>query len=302
MAIITVVGSTNTDLVVKTPRLPVPGETIKGSDFQIFSGGKGANQAVAAARLGAEVNFITKIGSDYFGQRELTNLKENRINPNYIIIDNHHPTGVALIEVDDQGRNSIVVVPGANHQLSIEDLQPFQHVFENSDVILVQLEIPLATVGYVLELGAKSKAVVILNPAPAEPIPSEFYSNISIITPNESEAALLTNSHPNHIESIAESFLAKGVNKVILTLGDRGAYFQSAMESGMVAAFHVDPVDTTAAGDAFNAGLAVAIAEGLSFRESILFANAAAALSVKKMGAQPSLPRREEVEKLLEAS
>jgi len=154
----------------------------------------------------------------------------------------------------------------------------------------------------VLELGAKSKAVVILNPAPAEPIPPEFYSNISIITPNESEAALLTNSHPNHIDSIAESFLAKGVNKVILTLGDRGAYFQSAMESGMVAAFHVDPVDTTAAGDAFNAGLAVAIAEGLSFRESILFANAAAALSVATMGAQPSLPRREEVEKLLEAS
>jgi ribokinase len=300
MPIITVVGSTNTDLVVKVPRLPLSGETIKGTDFQVFSGGKGANQAVAAARLGAHVNFITKIGNDNFGKRELANLKQNGINTNYVIIDEHHPTGVALIEVDDLGRNRIVVIPGANHHLTPEDIHPIKHVFENSDVVLVQLEIPMTTVGYALAAGAKSNAVVILNPAPAEEIPDEFYSNIAILTPNETEAALLTNLQPEHIGKMADSLLQKGLDKVIITLGERGAYFKDAIESGAVGAFQVKPVDTTAAGDAFNAGLAVAIAEGLSFEDALKFANATAALSVTRMGAQPSLPTRDEVENLLE--
>lgn len=301
MPIITVVGSTNTDLVVKVPRFPATGETIKGTDFQIFSGGKGANQAVAAARLGAQINFITKIGNDNFGKRELANLQQNGINTDYVIIDKHHPSGVALIEVDDPGRNRIVVVPGANQYLTCADIFPIKYMIENSDVVLVQLEIPMATVGYALELGAKSKAIVILNPAPADAIPADFYPNISIITPNETEAALLTNLQPEHVDRIAESLLKKGVNKVIITLGEKGAYFRSETESGEVAAFQVEPVDTTAAGDAFNAGLAVAIAEGLSLKDSVLFANATAALSVTKLGAQSSMPNREQVEKLLEA-
>jgi ribokinase len=299
MPIITVVGSTNTDLVVKVPRLPLAGETIKGTDFQVFSGGKGANQAVAAARLGAHVNFITKIGSDNFGKRELANLKQNGISTNYVIIDEHHPTGVALIEVDDLGRNRIVVIPGANHQLTPEDIHPIKHVFENSDVVLVQLEIPMSTVGYALAAGAKSNAVVILNPAPAEEIPDAFYFNIAILTPNETEAALLTNMQPAHIDKMADALLKKGLDKVIITLGERGAYFKDAIESGEAGAFRVEPVDTTAAGDAFNAGLAVAIAEGLSFKDALKFANATAALSVTRMGAQPSLPTRDEVETLL---
>ncbi|MCI0493894.1 ribokinase [candidate division KSB1 bacterium] len=300
MPIITVIGSTNTDLVVKVPRFPATGETIKGTNFQIFSGGKGANQAVAAARLGAQVNFITKIGNDNFGKRELANLKRNGINTDCVIIDEQHPTGVALIEVDDSGSNRIVVVPGANNHLTCEDIFPIKHVIENSDVVLVQLEIPLATVGYALALGAKSKAVVILNPAPADVIPADFYPNISIITPNETEAALLTKLQPEHVDRIAESFLKKGVNKIIITLGEKGAYFRNETESGEVAAFQVKPVDTTAAGDAFNAGLAVAIAEGLSLKNSILFANATAALSVTTLGAQSSMPNRAQVEKLLE--
>jgi ribokinase len=300
MPIITVVGSTNTDLVVKIPRFPATGETIKGTNFQIFSGGKGANQAVAASRLGVQVNFITKIGNDNFGKRELANLKRNRINTDCVIIDEQHPTGVALIEVDDSGSNRIVVVPGANHNLTCEDIFPIKYMIENSDVVLVQLEIPLVTVGYALELGAKSKAVVILNPAPADDIPADFYHNISIITPNETEAALLTKLQPEHVDRIAESLLKKGVNKIIITLGKKGAYFRNETESGEVAAFRVEPVDTTAAGDAFNAGLAVAIAEGLSLKNSILFANATAALSVTKLGAQSSMPNRAQVEKLLE--
>lgn len=300
MPIITVVGSTNTDLVAQVPRLPLPGETIKGTDFQVFSGGKGANQAVAAARLGASVNFITKIGSDNFGKREFANLKQNGINTNYVIIDEHHPTGVALIEVDDQGRNRIVVIPGANHHLTPEDIHPKRHVIENCDVLLVQLEIPITTVGCAIAAGATSNTVVILNPAPAEEIPDEFYSNIAILTPNETEAALLTNMQLAPIDNMADALLKKGLNKVIITLGERGAYYKDACESGEAGAFHVEPVDTTAAGDAFNAGLAVAIAEGLSFKDALKFANAAAALSVTRMGAQSSLPTRHEVEKLLE--
>ncbi|MCU0642734.1 MAG: ribokinase [bacterium] len=300
MPIITVIGSTNTDLVAKVPRFPATGETIKGTTFQIFSGGKGANQAVAAARLGAQVNFITKIGNDNFGKRELANLKRNGVNTDCVIIDEQHPTGVALIEVDDSGSNRIVVVPGANHYLTREDIFPIKYRIENSDVVLVQLEIPMATVGYALELGAKSKAVVILNPAPADDIPADFYHNISIITPNETEAALLTKLQPEHVDRIAESLLKKGVNKIVITLGEKGAYFRNATKSGEVAAFQVEPVDTTAAGDAFNAGLAVAIAEGLSLKNSILFANATAALSVTTLGAQSSMPTRAQVERLLE--
>jgi ribokinase len=300
MPVITVVGSTNTDLVVKTPRLPMVGETVKGTAFQIFSGGKGANQAVAASRLGASVNFITKIGRDNFGQRELDNLKSHGINTDHVIVDNQHPSGVALIEVDFQGNNRIVVAPGANDYLSIEDIQPIKQVIENSDVVLVQLEIPIDTVGYVLEIGARANTTVILNPAPAEKLPAAFFPNISIMTPNETEAAFLTGLDSSRNDLVAESLLAKGVKTVVITLGAKGIYFKSGNDEGEIAGFKVNVIDTTAAGDAFSAGLAVSIAEGASLRNAIMFANAAAALAVTKMGAQPSLPDRIHVQKLLD--
>jgi len=303
MPIITVVGSTNTDLVVKTPRLPGTGETVKGTDFQIFSGGKGANQAVAAARLGAEVNFVTKIGRDDFGNKALLNFEREGIRTDFVLIDEHYPSGVALIEVDDTGQNRIVVSTGANHNLTIADIKPIQHAIEDSDVVLVQLEIPIATVGYVLELGADSGSIVILNPAPADRLPVEFFKNISLITPNQTEAALLTGLEAGPYDAISDWLRAKGVATVIITLGEQGAYFKSATDNGTVAGFRVKAIDTTAAGDAFNAGLAVAVAEeGYSIRAAIRFASAAGALAVTKMGAQPSLPTRAEVEKFLKMS
>jgi ribokinase len=299
MPVVTVVGSTNTDLVINTPRLPQAGETVKGTHFHIFPGGKGANQAVAASRLGAEVNFISKIGRDDFGKSALANFIREGIRTDYILIDEKHHSGVAFIEVDQQGQNRIIIASGANGNLTIEDIEPLRHVIENADVILVQLEIPIATVGYVLEVAARSNVLVILNPAPAEPLPENFYQNLNIITPNETEAALLTGLDVSSYPAMAKAFQLKGVDSAIITLGEKGAYFISNDNEGEVAAFKAKPVDTTAAGDAFNAGLAVALAEGKLMKDAIVFANAVAALSVMKMGAQPSMPFREDVERFL---
>lgn len=299
MPIVTIVGSTNTDLVIKAPHLPAIGETVKGNDFQIFPGGKGANQAVAALRLGAEVNFITKIGRDDFGNKALSNFRNEGIKTDYILFDEHRPSGTALIEVDNEGQNRIVISPGANDNLTVDDIKPIKHILENSDVLLVQLEIPIATVRYVMEVGANSGSIVILNPAPADLIPDEFFPNISIITPNQTEAALITGLKSEQYDEISDWLRGKGVDTVIITLGEKGAYFKSENDRGEVAGFKVKAIDTTAAGDAFNAGLAVAIAEGYSIRHAIRFASAAGALAVTKMGAQPSIPTRGDVEKFL---
>jgi len=299
MAIVTVVGSTNTDLVIMTPRLPGAGETVKGSNFQIFPGGKGANQAVAAVRLGAEVNFITKIGRDDFGKKALENFQKEGIKTDHILVDDHHPSGMALIEVDQQGQNRIVISPGANDNLVIDDIKPIQAIIEKSDVILLQLEIPIATVGYVMEIGARSGSIIILNPAPADQIPIEFFKNISFITPNQTEAALLTGLTTCKNNEISSWLREQGVDTVIITQGEKGAYFNSGFDEGEVAGFKVKAIDTTAAGDAFNAGLGVAIAEGHPIRAAIRFANACGALAVTKMGAQSSLPSRVEIENFL---
>lgn len=299
MAIVAVVGSTNIDLVVRTPRFPKAGETVKGSDFRIFHGGKGANQTVAASRLGVQVNFITKIGSDDFGKNALKNFQKEGIKSDYIIIDETFPTGVAFIEVDDEGQNRIIISPGANNNLKIDDITPIQHAIEEAGVVLVQLEIPLETVGYVMELAVRAGALVILNPAPAEQIPVQFFKDISIITPNESEAALLTQLDSDQQNAIYDFFRARGVQNLIITRGEKGACFITDTERGDVPGFHVRPIDTTAAGDAFNAGLAVAMSEDYSIRDAVRFANAVGALSVTTMGAQTSMPRREDVEKFL---
>lgn len=299
MAEITVVGSTNIDLVATTDNLPKTGETVIGRDFQIFPGGKGANQAVGVARLGGHVNFISKIGFDDFGDRALENLQNYGVKTDYILREKSAPTGIALIEVEHSGQNRIVVVPGANARLTKADIGKFRHVLERSDVVLVQLEIPLETAGYVLEAGRRAHATVILNPAPAHDLPDSFFPNISIITPNETEASALTHLATNNVEKLALALRKKGVENVVLTLGSKGAYFQSNAERGEVPTWRMDAIDTTAAGDAFNAGLAVALAEGQSLKQAILFANAVGALSVTKMGAQPSMPGREDVLKLL---
>lgn len=299
MPIVTVVGSTNTDLVIKTLRLPDAGETVKGTDFQIFPSGKGANQAVAAARLGAEVNFITKIGHDDFGNQALANFQREGIKTDYILIDENNPSGAAFIEVDQTGQNRIVISPGANGNLTVDDIKPIKHVIENSDVVLLQLEIPLETVGYVMEIGGNSGAIVILNPAPAEKIPIKFFENIAIITPNQTEAASLTGLDAEQYNEIADWLRRKGIDTVIITLGQEGAFYKSGTDRDKVTGFQVKAIDTTAAGDAFNAGLAVAIAEGYSLRDAVYFANAAGALAVTKMGAQPSMPTRVAVEKIL---
>jgi len=296
---ITVIGSTNIDLVVKAEQLPAVGETVLGETFQIFHGGKGANQAVGAARLGGDVRFITKIGADPFGQQARDNLAGYGIAPDFILRDEQAPTGVALIEVDARGQNRIVVAPGANARLTVADLEEMRHVLESSDVILVQLEIPLETVGYILQTGRRANAMVILNPAPAQELPQEFFCNVSVITPNETEASAMTSLPATQVAAIAEALRRKGVGTVVLTLGEQGAFFQSANERGEVPAWKMHAVDTTAAGDAFNAGLAVALAEGRNLPSAVRFANAVAALSVTKMGAQPSMPARSDVEKLL---
>ncbi|MFZ5516097.1 MAG: ribokinase [Candidatus Zhuqueibacterota bacterium] len=301
MSKITVIGSTNIDLVAKAKRLPATGETVIGEAFQIFHGGKGANQAVGVARLGGDVRFITKIGADQFGQQARENQLRYGIAPDFILQDEQAPTGVALIEVDERGQNRIVVVPGANARLTVSDLEKLRPALETSDVILIQLEIPLETVGYILKTGRRANAAVILNPAPAHELPQDFFGAISVITPNETEAAAMTSLPAMQLTAIAEALRRKGVGTVVLTLGEQGAFFQSADESGEVPTWKMKAVDTTAAGDAFNAGLAVALAEGQKLPSAVRFANAVAALSVTKMGAQPSMPTRSDVEKLLAA-
>ncbi len=301
MSEITVIGSTNVDLVATTKKMPETGETVIGEKFHIYPGGKGANQAVGVARLGGKVNFITRIGDDDFGRTALENLEKYGVNTEYVLRDDEAPTGVALIEVDNQGQNRIVVVPGANARLSEENIQKFHRVIEKSDVVMVQLEIPLQTVGYILKFGRRSHANVILNPAPAHHLPDDFFPNVSVITPNETEAAALTRLPGARFHDMAQALRKKGVENVVITIGSKGAYLQTSEESQEIPTWKMKAVDTTAAGDAFNAGLAVALAEGRPMAQSVKFANAVGALSVTKNGAQPSMPNKEEVENLMRA-
>jgi len=300
---IIVVGSSNTDMVVKTDHLPAKGETVIGTDFMIAPGGKGANQAVAAARAGGKVHFIAKIGNDVFGKQTVKGFIKDKINTKFIYIDKEVSSGIALILVDKRGQNSIAVAPGANSNLSPRDILNASKIFSNAKVLLVQLEIPLETVRTAIDLGCKNNLTVILNPAPATKLPHEFYQKISIITPNESETRILTGIKPNSSKNLilaAEKLLRNGVKTVIITLGEKGAFIHSKTISTFIPTYKVKPVDTTAAGDVFNGALAVAIAEGLELLEAVQFANAAAAISVTRPGAQPSAPFRNEILKMLE--
>ena len=298
MSRIIVIGSSNTDMVIKTEKLPVPGETILGGIFLLNPGGKGANQAVAAARLGGKVTFITKRGNDLFGNQTVGLLMREGIDTQYIVKDPELPSGVALITVDSAGENSIVVAPGSNGNLLSEDIPA--SIFEESkyEILLLQLEIPIETVEYSAVAASEHGIKVILNPAPACKLPDNLLKHTWLITPNETEAEALTGVKINDIisaESAAVSLQERGVKNVIITLGEAGAFVKSDNYSGIVQGIKVIPVDTTAAGDVFNGALAVAISEGKELNEAVRFANIAASISVTRMGAQASAPYRNEI-------
>jgi len=299
---IVVVGSSNTDMIAKLPRIPKPGETIGGGAFSTADGGKGANQAVAAARAGAEVGFVARVGDDSFGEQAIAGFVGDGIDVQHVTRDPSAPSGVALIFVDDKGENSIAVAPGANAGLTPEDVEAAEELISEADVVVMQLETPLDTVERAAVLACKHGASVILNPAPAQPLSDVILGNVSILTPNESEAELLTGipvEDDAGAEQAARALVERGVETVILTLGSRGAFVFESGSGQMVPGFKVDAVDTTAAGDVFNGTLAVGLAEGVSLFEAVRFANAAAALSVTRLGAQPSAPTRSEIETFL---
>ncbi|MCP4540954.1 MAG: ribokinase [Chloroflexi bacterium] len=299
---ITVVGSLNMDLVARSPRIPQPGETIIGSDFGTVPGGKGANQAVAAARLGAQVSMVGRVGNDTFAGPLLENLAAANVDHRFVIQDPEAATGVALIVVDDAGQNSIVVASGANMRLSPTDVDKVEAVIANADVLLLQLETPLETVVRAAEVARAHKVTVVLNPAPARPLPVELLAMVDVLIPNESETALLTGlpiGNQAEVEVAALALRESGVGIVILTLGKRGALLTQEQEITHIPAFDVTPIDTTAAGDAFVSGFAVALAEGQTLTEAVRWGNAAGGLATTKMGAQPSLPTRQDLERLL---
>jgi ribokinase len=296
---IVVVGSTNTDMVIKAAHIPEPGETILGGSFFMFQGGKGANQAVAAKRLGGDVTFIAKTGNDIFGERSVQLFKEEGIHTGHIVTDPANPSGVALITVDDNAENCIVVASGANATLSPDDLEPALDIIKQANIILMQLEIPLDTVSYVASVASANRCKVILNPAPACALPDTLLQNISIITPNKKEAEMLSGIKITDMEStvIAARILReKGVATVIITLGPQGAFISNADMEVLIAAPVVKAVDTTAAGDVFNGALAVALSEGRSLADAVTFGCKAAAVSVTRLGAQSAAPYRHEVE------
>lgn len=301
---IVVIGSSNTDMVVKTNRFPNPGETILGGDFFMFPGGKGANQAVAAVRMGGEVTFICKTGNDVFGKKAITGFKEEGINTAYITTDADKASGTALILVNEKGENEIVVAPGANNTLSEMDIFKAEEPIRDADIILLQLEIPLSSILAASKKGFELKKKVILNPAPASSLPDELFTYLYLITPNETEAELLTGVKPTDTKSAgqaADVLLSKGVKNVIITMGASGAYFKNASHSFLVKPPKVQAVDTTAAGDIFNGALAVALAEGSEWQQAMHTACQAAAISVTRMGAQASAPHRSEVEQMMVA-
>jgi len=299
---IVVIGSSNTDMIIQVDKIPVPGETVLGGKFSTAAGGKGANQAVAAARAGGDIIFIAALGEDSFGDQALKGFERDGINTDYIKRVENSASGVALIFVDKKGENSIAVASGANLELDPDYITQYKSLIAQAEILLMQLETPIETVRQAAQLAYEAGVKVILNPAPAQPLDDELLRLISIITPNEIEAELLTNVKVEDELSAgkaADVLLGKGIEYVLITMGSRGVFFASSEERKMVPSFKVDAVDTTAAGDVFNGALAAGLAEDKSLEEAIQFANAAAALSVTKLGAQPSAHYREEIDTFL---
>jgi ribokinase len=291
---VTVVGSVNLDLVVSTDRLPAPGETVAGTDFRRFGGGKGANQALAAARMGADVTLVARIGDDESGSALVHDLESNGVNVSRIV-RTPGPTGTAVITVDAHGTNTIVVVPGANAALSPADVQAAREVIVSSDAVLLQLEVPMTTVVATAEVAREAGVPVFLNPSPMQPLPDALLSDLAYLVVNETELAALTDDR-----SDPSILLARGVRRIVLTLGERGSRLIDASGSHDQPAFRVDSIDSTAAGDAFLGALAATVSErgpGAAMR----VASAAGALATTRLGAQPSLPTLAEVEAFLAA-
>lgn len=293
-----VIGSSNTDMVVKSEKLPAAGETILGGTFLMNAGGKGANQAVAAAKLGADITFVSKVGDDIFGKQAIQGFQKEGINTDFVFTDTENPSGVALILVDAKGENSIAVASGANGNLQIAEVEKAIEQISANDMVLLQLEIPIPTVEFAIKKCSENGAKVILNPAPAQKLDEAVFQYIDIITPNETEAELLTGIKVTDLETAeqaAEVLHQKGVRNIIITLGSRGAYLYNSTANRLISTPKVQAVDTTAAGDVFNGALAVALSEGNDLEKAIEFACKAAAISVTRMGAQASAPLRSEV-------
>lgn len=298
---IVIIGSFNMDLTSYMERMPRPGETVNGRKFVTGPGGKGSNQAVAAARLGADVTFIGRVGKDAFGDQAVRTWQQEGIRTDYIVRDPDHATGVAPIFVDDSGENSIVVVLGANLNIQAADIDAAADVIADADIVLTQLEINYDMVGYALKVARQQGVRTILNPAPAGDLPPEVVALADLITPNETELEVLAGKSGVSVEEAARSLLTTPNQTVVVTMGAQGARFVTKDRSELVPTFKVKVVDTTGAGDAFNGGLAVALAEGQELKSAIAFANATAALCVTRPGTAPSMPQRHEVDALLVA-
>ena len=300
---IVVVGSSNTDMVVKTSHIPAGGETVLGGDFFMNAGGKGANQAVAAARYGNRVVFIAKTGDDLFGAKARETLQKDGIVTDYVFLDKEHPSGVALITIDKDAENCIVVASGANMHLCAADIDAAAEEIRSADVVLMQLECPIETVEYAARMATEAGVPVILNPAPApvEPLREELLRNLYLITPNRSEASRISGIEVKDMESAqraAKAIYDMGPHNVIITLGAEGSLIYDGQMFMRVEAIRVEAVDTTAAGDTYNGVLASVIAEGRSLIEAANEANRASAISVTRMGAQPAAPTRKEIEEM----
>lgn len=289
---IVVVGSLNMDLVVRAPRLPKVGETILGSDFRTFPGGKGANQAVAAARLGHAVKMIGRVGNDAFGEALLATVARDGVDTTHIRRDPQAATGVALITVEEQGNNAIVVAPGANARLTPEDINAAEDILKGASVLLLQLECPLSAVAHAIHLARQHQVLVVLNPAPAQTLEADLLERVDYLIPNQTELALLAGQ--DSIQAAMRVLFQHGVKNLVVTLGEEGALVANGQQEIHLPAYRVPVVDTTAAGDAFAAAFAVALAEGHDLLEAARWGNAAGALTVTKAGAQPSLPTRQE--------
>ena len=298
MAKILVVGSINMDLVVRVPHSPKPGETVLGGDFETFPGGKGANQAVAAARMDGEVTMVGRVGIDAFGDSLIQGLLDNQIKTTHVIKDPDTSTGVAMIAVSADGENMIVVASGANYKVSPEDVNDARDLMRETDLLLVQLECPLEAVAAAIELANAYGVPVVLNPAPAQQLSRTLLANVDVLTPNENELLLL--SGESTIEKAIRKLRSWGVKSLVITLGANGVRVVTEDMDRHLPAYEVTAVDTTAAGDAFNGAMAVTLAEGKDLLDAVQFGLAAGALAATKRGAQPSLPTRDAVDKFVQ--
>ncbi|MGD0876627.1 MAG: ribokinase [Anaerolineales bacterium] len=297
---IAVVGSCNMDIYSWTDHLPEPGETVIGDRYLMVMGGKGANQAVAACRQGAQVSMIGRVGDDLFGQRMLDTLVSYEVDTSFVQVDHQTGSGVALVIVDKKPENIILVVPGTNMRIEPTDIDPAAERLHEADVLLLQMEIPLPTIEHALDISRQGKTFCILNPAPARPLPDQIFRKIDLITPNQNEAKVLTGIPADTVkgaEAAGKALIERGVPAVIITLGAQGALLVLPNETHHVEGLRIeDALDTTGAGDAFMGGLSVALAKGKSLQPAVRFANVVAALSTRRRGAMPSMPSREEVE------